>query len=60
MRSDMYYPKAAKFFREKADEEMQHAEKFIEYQNRRGGSFAIQSVQVKIQKCKKFLLLNFI
>ena len=48
MRSDLYYPRAAKFFKEKADEEMQHAEKFIEYQNRRGGTFDLEAVQVRM------------
>jgi len=46
LKHDLYYPKAAKYFREKANEELQHAEKFIEYQNRRGGKFDIGSVTV--------------
>jgi len=36
-----YYPKVASYFRAKADEEMQHAERFIQYQNQRGGTFAL-------------------
>ena len=42
----MYYPKVAAYFRKKSDEEMQHAERFIEYQNQRGGKFDLSSVQV--------------
>lgn len=36
-----YYPKVANYFRAKADEEMQHAERFIQYQNQRGGTFKL-------------------
>ena len=47
MRNDLYYPKAAKYFREKSNEELQHAERFIEYQNQRGGRFDISAVTVR-------------
>uniref|UniRef100_H2YJB8 Ferritin n=1 Tax=Ciona savignyi TaxID=51511 RepID=H2YJB8_CIOSA len=42
-----YYPKVAKYFRAKSNEEMSHAERFIQYQNQRGGNFNIASVQRK-------------
>jgi len=38
------YPNVAKYFRAKSDEEMQHAERFIQYQNQRGGKFELGSV----------------
>lgn len=44
-----YYPKVSKYFRAKADEEMQHAERFIQYQNQRGGKFELTSVSLPTQ-----------
>lgn len=41
-----FYPKVAAYFRAKADEEMQHAERFIQYQNQRGGQFKLSSVAI--------------
>nr|XP_026690845.1 ferritin heavy chain [Ciona intestinalis] len=46
-RESHYYPKVAKYFRAKSNEEMSHAERFIEYQNQRGGTFDITLVQKK-------------
>jgi len=50
-----YYPKVASYFRAKADEEMQHAERFIQYQNQRGGKFALGdsvTLPADITQCK--------
>jgi len=50
-----YYPKVASYFRAKADEEMQHAERFIQYQNQRGGTFALGTsvtLPADITQCK--------
>lgn len=44
-----YYPKVSKYFRAKADEEMQHAERFIQYQNQRGGTFKLSGVSLPTQ-----------
>ncbi|KAF3646133.1 Ferritin-2, chloroplastic [Capsicum annuum] len=34
----------AKFFKESSEEEREHAEKFMEYQNKRGGKVKLQSI----------------
>ncbi|CAK8682820.1 unnamed protein product [Clavelina lepadiformis] len=50
----LYYPKVSKYFREKADEELGHAEKFMTYQNQRGGTFKIEGITRKTNgKCSK-------
>lgn len=43
-----YYPKVAAYFRAKADEEMQHAERFIQYQNQRGGKTSSSNIAGQI------------
>lgn len=56
-----YYPKVAKYFRAKADEEMQHAERFIQYQNQRGGKFELTGVSIAgnlVQDCNDFSSLQ--
>ena len=35
-----------KFFKESSDEEREHAEKFMKYQNMRGGRVVLQTIQV--------------
>jgi len=37
-RNDVHLPNISKFFKESSDEEMQHAQSFIDYQNKRGGT----------------------
>ncbi|KAF9120570.1 Stores iron in a soluble, non-toxic, readily available form, partial [Linnemannia schmuckeri] len=38
-------PGLEKFFRESAEEEREHAQKLINYQNRRGGKVVLQTLQ---------------
>ncbi|XP_059656283.1 ferritin-3, chloroplastic-like isoform X2 [Cornus florida] len=38
----------AKFFKESSQEERQHAEKFMEYQNKRGGKVKLQSMLMPV------------
>nr|1RCI_A Chain A, L FERRITIN [Aquarana catesbeiana] len=44
-RDDVALSNFAKFFRERSEEEKEHAEKLIEYQNQRGGRVFLQSVE---------------
>jgi len=44
-----YYPKVAKYFKAKSDEEMSHAERFMEYQNQRGAKIELSNVNVQGQ-----------
>jgi len=44
-RDDVALPGFAKFFRENAKEEREHAEKLMEYQNTRGGRIVLQDVK---------------
>ncbi|KAM9298995.1 ferritin, lower subunit [Gastrophryne carolinensis] len=44
-RDDVALTNFAKFFRERSEEEKEHAEKLIKYQNRRGGRLFLQSVE---------------
>jgi ferritin len=38
-------PGFAKFFKHNSDEEREHAEKFMKFQNKRGGSVVLQNIQ---------------
>jgi len=44
-RADVALPGFAKFFKHNSDEEREHAEKFMKFQNKRGGSVVLQNVQ---------------
>jgi len=43
-RDDVALPGMAKFFRKNSDEEREHAQKFMTYQNQRGGRICLQAV----------------
>ena len=45
-RDDVALKGFSKFFKDSADEEREHAEKFMKYQNMRGGRVVLQSIQV--------------
>ncbi|OUZ99163.1 Ferritin [Macleaya cordata] len=44
----------AKFFKESSEEERQHAEKLMEYQNKRGGKVKLQSIVMPISEFDHF------
>ena len=44
-RDDIALPGFAKYFKEKSDEEREHAEKFMKYQNKRGGRIVLQDIK---------------
>nr|7VT2_A Chain A, Ferritin [Azumapecten farreri]7VT2_B Chain B, Ferritin [Azumapecten farreri]7VT2_C Chain C, Ferritin [Azumapecten farreri]7VT2_D Chain D, Ferritin [Azumapecten farreri]7VT2_E Chain E, Ferritin [Azumapecten farreri]7VT2_F Chain F, Ferritin [Azumapecten farreri]7VT2_H Chain H, Ferritin [Azumapecten farreri]7VT2_I Chain I, Ferritin [Azumapecten farreri]7VT2_J Chain J, Ferritin [Azumapecten farreri]7VT2_K Chain K, Ferritin [Azumapecten farreri]7VT2_L Chain L, Ferritin [Azumapecten len=44
-RDDVALPGFTKYFKEKSDEEREHAEKFMKYQNKRGGRIVLQDVK---------------
>ncbi|XP_033730334.1 soma ferritin-like [Pecten maximus] len=44
-RDDVALPGFAKHFKEKSDEEREHAEKFMKYQNKRGGRIVLQDIK---------------
>ena len=44
-----YYPQVAKYFKAKSDEEMTHAERFMEYQNQRGAKIVMEQVKMQGQ-----------
>jgi len=43
-RDDVALPGIQKFFKKQSDEEREHAQKFIDYQNRRGGRVVLQPI----------------
>ncbi|MGJ2421403.1 ferritin family protein [Salmonella enterica subsp. enterica serovar Paratyphi A] len=43
-RDDVALPGLKKFFKESSDEEREHAEKLMEFQNKRGGTILLQSI----------------
>ena len=45
-RDDIALPGFSKFFKKSSDEERCHAEKFMKYQNKRGGRIVLQNIQV--------------
>jgi len=44
-RDDVALPGFAKFFKKASDEEREHAEKLMKFQNQRGGRIVLQSIQ---------------
>ncbi|KAJ8298691.1 hypothetical protein KUTeg_022751 [Tegillarca granosa] len=54
-RDDVALPGFSKFFKHNSDEEREHAEKFMKYQNKRGGRIVLQNIQniQNIQVIKK-------
>ncbi|XP_021355354.1 soma ferritin-like [Mizuhopecten yessoensis] len=44
-RDDVALPGFAKYFKKASDEEREHAEKFMKYQNKRGGRIVLQDVK---------------
>jgi len=44
-RDDVALPGFAKFFKKASDEEREHAEKFMEFQNKRGGRVVLQDIK---------------
>merc|ERR1712043_79784 len=44
-RDDVALPGFAKFFKASSDEEREHAEKLMAYQNKRGGRIVLQNIQ---------------
>ncbi|CAG0923765.1 unnamed protein product [Notodromas monacha] len=44
-RDDVAMPGLAKFFKKSSDEEREHATKFIEYQNKRGGRVVLNHIE---------------
>jgi ferritin heavy chain len=44
-RDDVALPGFAKFFKKQSDEEREHAEKFMKYQNKRGGRIVLQDIK---------------
>jgi ferritin heavy chain len=45
-RDDVALPGFCKYFKKASDEERGHAEKFMKYQNRRGGRIVLQDIKV--------------
>ena len=46
-RDDVALPGFYKYFKKASDEEREHADKFIKYQNMRGGRVSFQDIQVR-------------
>ncbi|XP_026064342.1 ferritin, middle subunit-like [Carassius auratus] len=44
-RDDVAFPGFAKFFKKNSEEEREHAEKFMEFQNKRGGRIMLQDIK---------------
>ena len=44
-RADVSFPGFSKFFKHNSDEEREHAEKFMKYQNKRGGRIVYKDIQ---------------
>jgi ferritin len=45
-RDDVALPGFSKFFKKSSDEEREHAEKLMKYQNKRGGRIVLQDIKV--------------
>ena len=50
-RDDVALPGFAKFFRKSSEEEREHAEKLMKFQNMRGGRIVLQDIKVCQQSC---------
>ena len=46
-RDDVDLPGFAKFFKQSSDEEREHAQIFMKFQNQRGGRIVLQAIQVQ-------------
>ena len=57
-RDDVALPGFHKFFKHASEEEKEHAEKFMKYQNKRGGRIVLQDVQVII--CSVLMIIGMI
>lgn len=44
----MALPGFSKFFKNSSDEEREHAEKLMKYQNKRGGRVVLQDIKVRV------------
>lgn len=49
-RDDIALPGMKKFFKESSDEEREHAEKLMKYQNQRGGRIVLQAIAAPCQQ----------
>ncbi|KAE9465145.1 hypothetical protein C3L33_02927, partial [Rhododendron williamsianum] len=49
-RDNVAHKGLAKFFKESSEEEREHAEKFMEYQNKRGGKVKLQSILMPLSE----------
>ncbi|KAF7148264.1 hypothetical protein RHSIM_Rhsim03G0146700 [Rhododendron simsii] len=49
-RDNIAHKGLAKFFKESSEEEREHAEKFMEYQNKRGGKVKLQSILMPLSE----------
>lgn len=49
-RDDVAFPGFHKFFKESSEEERDHAEKFMKYQNKRGGRVVLQPIATPPQQ----------
>ena len=47
----MALPGFSKFFKNSSDEEREHAEKLMKYQNKRGGRIVLQDIKVRSAQC---------
>ncbi len=58
-RDDVAHPNTAKFFKKSSDEEREHAEKLMKYQNKRGGRIVLQDIKKPevIARIEGFLMM---
>ena len=49
-REDVAFKGMHKFFLKASNEEREHAQKFMDYQNKRGGRIVLQNIQVRNQR----------
>ncbi len=57
-RDDVALRGFAKFFKKNSEEEREHAEKFMEFQNKRGGRILLQDIKVTIFEIHLFYVKN--
>ncbi len=58
-RDDVALRGFAKFFKKNSEEEREHAEKFMEFQNKRGGRILLQDVKVTTFEIHLFYVERF-
>ncbi|GCC48413.1 hypothetical protein chiPu_0032925, partial [Chiloscyllium punctatum] len=56
-RDDVALRHFAEFFKEQSHEEQEHAEKLMEFQNKRGGRVLLQDVKVGFGVCCKWTVI---